>query len=335
MADVCVTIDVEDFFLPRPATDTIFAEFGGEEWGIGRIMSVLEEFGARGTFYIDVLNRVTLTEDILRRACREVVARGHELGLHTHPEFPEGRRGYGMAQVMSNHSPDEQLRIVEKCVRLIERWTESRPITHRAGGYGANAATLAALVANGFTTDSSLLPHYSGSQLAAEFPAINVCFDHEGIREIPVTVTSNRFGVPLPGCRWAGLSLPMKIDIDWLDLHALKDQVSAAIEQTDAPVVIFMHSYTFLDIERGFAPNPANVAKLRGLLSWFLGRGDISLLGISEAGVRAKVHSLPAAVLPVCSFNFLRHPILWARYAMRSISVDRIRKLVRQKASSG
>ncbi len=92
-----LTVDVEDFFLPRPPCDTYRAEIGGKAFGAPLIMDLLEEQGGRGTFFVDVYNRRTVTEEIVRRTCVEIAERGHEVALHTHPVFPEGRRGYGMS----------------------------------------------------------------------------------------------------------------------------------------------------------------------------------------------------------------------------------------------
>jgi len=326
--DVCVTVDVEDFFLPRPALDTVFATRGTAEWGIGRIMAVLREFGARATFYVDVYNRTTLTESLLAAACNRVLAEGHELGLHTHPEFPRGKRGFGMEQVMARYPLQVQHRFVERGVELIDRWTGQAPRTHRAGGYGANRDTLRALHACGITSDSSLYAAYAGCPLAHEYHAVNACFEAEGLREVPITLTRTRFGLPLPGRGWLGPTLDLKVDLDWLDLPGLQAQADAVLRHTDAPVVVFLHSYSFLDIERGFVPAPAQVEKFRRLLGWLAARGDVALVPVGEAAARAPIHALPARHLPECRFNAASEPVRWARFAASSLSMSRVKKVL-------
>jgi peptidoglycan/xylan/chitin deacetylase (PgdA/CDA1 family) len=329
MRDVCFTIDVEDFFLPRPPHDTIFARVGGEQWGIRRMMDLLSAHGACGTFYVDVFNRTTLTEDLLATACREIMDCGHELGLHTHPEFPSGTRGYGMQQVMARHSLREQRGFIEDGVAMIEHWTGARPRTHRAGGYGADRNTLRALKAAGLQTDSSLYPGYAGCPLGSEFAAINSCFSVEGILEVPITVTHNRFGAALPGGRWLGPQLNMKIDIDWLDLPGLQTQIDAALERSSAPLVIFMHSYSFLDLGRKFKPVPAQADKLRRLLQWLSARHDIAMPSITTAASRAQSGDASIRNLPTCDFHLLSEPLRWARFATSAISVERVGKFLR------
>lgn len=328
MRDVCVTVDVEDFFLPRPSLDTVLASRGSDEWGIGRIMSVLGEFGARATFYVDVYNRTTLTESLLAAACNRILAEGHELGLHTHPEFPSGKRGYGMEQVMARYPLQVQHRFVEQGVALIERWTGLAPRTHRAGGYGANRDTLSALHACGITSDSSLYAAYAGCPLAGDYPAVNACFEAEGVREVPVTVTRARFGLPLPRSGWLGPALDLKVDLDWLDLPGLQAQADAVLRHTDAPVVLFLHSYSFLDIERGFAPAPTQVEKLRRLLGWLAARDDVALIPVGKAAARAPLHALPARHLPEVRFNVAAEPLRWARFAASSLSFSRVKKVL-------
>lgn len=327
MREVCVTVDVEDFFLPRPPYDTVFAFDGTREHGIGRMMDLLEEHGGTGTFYVDVYNRTTLDERLLARACEAITLRGHELGLHTHPEFPSGVRGYGMAQVMSCLSFDGQLRLVREGSDLIRRWTGLAPRTHRAGGYGANRDTVRALAACGFSSDSSLYPRYAGCALAAEVEAVNACFDIEGLREVPVTVTRNRFGIPF-GRRWLSTTLLMKIDIDWLDLHGLQQQVDTCLAQTDAPVVLFLHSYSFLDLGRGLRPHPRNADKFSALLRWLAGRGDVRLGTVSDAAAHAPLHAHDTVRLPRCDFNLLREPLRWTGFAASQVTPERLRKLL-------
>lgn len=331
MRDVCFTVDVEDFFLPRPPMDTVFARVAGEEWGIERMMHTFDAFDARATFFVDVYNRTTLDEPLLARACAAIAESAHELGLHTHPTFPEGVRGYGMQQVMARCTLSEQAAFIRDGQELIERWTGMRTRTHRAGGYGANRDTLKALREYGITVDSSLYPGYAGCPLAREVKAMNACVDIEGVREIPVTLTRNRFGLPLPHCRWLGISLPMKIDLDWLDLAGLQAQIETALATTDAPVIVFMHSYSLLDLARGFRPAPTQLSKLRSLLAWLRNRGDVRLSSLGDAAPRACVHPVPIRRTAVCDFNLAKQPWRWARFAAGMVTADRLRKLWRMQ----
>lgn len=327
MRDICVTVDVEDFFLPRPAFDTIFARQGSQEFGIGRIMSMLEEVGAAGTFYVDVFNRTTLDEVTLGDACTAIANRGHEVGLHTHPGFPTGVRGYGMTQVMCKLPLQTQQDLIGLGARHILKLTGTSPTTHRAGGYGANGDTLTALHAEGFSSDSSHYFGYVHCPLAVEFPYANVSFDACGVREVPISVTLNRFGFPWLAGRWVGPALTMKIDIDWLDLPALQAQVDACIAQTQSPIVLFLHSYSLLDLNRGLRPSERNIERFSTLLRWLLRKADVQFSTIGAAVANCGVGAPSAGVLPVCRFNLPADPVRWATFAHAAVSVERLKKV--------
>ena len=329
MVDICLTVDVEDFFFPRPGFDAVFARQGSREYGIGLIMSLLEAQGAAGTFFVDVFNRETLTEKILAQACCAIVARGHEVGLHTHPEFPTGVRGYGMSQVMASHPLQRQRELIATGKGYLRTWTGSDPVTHRAGGYGANSDTLRALASEGFRSDSSHYYGYPHCPLALEFPYPNACFDAHGIREIPISVTYNRFGFPLPGGRWVGLGLPMKIDLDWLDIEALKKQINACSALKGAPIILFLHSYSLLDLERGLQPSQRNIRRLTDLLLWLARRTDVQFATVSQAAARVRVATRATGALPACHFNVLADPLRWLSFGRSALSVERLRKLLR------
>jgi len=78
-----ITVDTELSNFPRP--HGISGRVGGEEWGLRRMIDVLESLGLRGTFFLDPYggNEPDLAEQ--RWAAELVVARGHDLQLHTHP----------------------------------------------------------------------------------------------------------------------------------------------------------------------------------------------------------------------------------------------------------
>lgn len=328
MRPVCVTVDVEDFFLPRPPVDAIFARSNRGEYGIGRIMSALEAHGAKGTFYVDVMNRKTLREAVIREACEAILSRGHELGLHTHPSFPGRVRGVGMKEVMFRLGPKSQETFIRQATDLITAWTGQAPHSHRAGGYGANVATLEALGRCGYTSDSSHYYGYAGCPLATTFPTANTCFDLGGVREIPVSITLNRFGVPLPKDGWLGPVVPMKIDINWLDGPSLITQIDACLAESSAPVVIFLHSYSLLALHRQFQPDTEAIARLDAILAYVTALPGVSFMTVSDAA-RAVVPSLIPLERrpPRCDFTVTTDLIRWVRFGSVEFSWKRLGKI--------
>lgn len=259
MNSILVTIDVEDFFEgPRPGYDLLFARTSEGVFGISTIMDELESAGGRGTFFFDVFNFGNMDEGIVREAACEVVRRGHEAGLHTHPEPPRGRRGLGMEQVLWRYSLEEQRRLIAEGAARLESWTGRRPLSHRAGGYGASVETLRILASEGFCFDSSLLPGYAGSPLATAFGSKLRSFWCEGLVEVPVTVTRNLYA-PV-------FSLRKKLDVNWSPSAELVLQLQACIDAGLEEIVIFLHSYSFLNERRGFVGVPARVQGFRDFL---------------------------------------------------------------------
>ncbi|WOH48817.1 polysaccharide deacetylase family protein [Bradyrhizobium sp. sBnM-33] len=290
---IVVTVDVEDFFEPRPPFDTYRAETGGEPWGAPLIMDILERHGGHGTFFVDVYNRRTVSEALVANCVQEIAARGHEVGLHTHPAFPEGRRGYGMAQTMKAHSLAEQAEFVADGVAMIERWIGKRPVSHRAGGYGANYDTLAALAAIGISVDSSVFHGYSHCGLNEPPLTVNAPVWHSGVLEVPVTVT--RCELAFGPLRL--FSMVKKLDPDWCSPGELRRQIDATIAADAGPVLLFLHSYSLLDIENGFRPDARSAEVLNSLLGYAISRHSARLTTLAEAA-RVYPADRPDALAP-------------------------------------
>jgi hypothetical protein len=305
------TVDVEDFFLPRPPVDTYRAVIDGRGYGTPLIMDLLEEQDGRGTFFVDVCNRTTVDETLIADTLREIDARGHEVGLHTHPSFPEGMRGYGMAQTMRALTYEKQLEFIREGVEHIERVIGKRPVSHRAGGYGANRNTLRALAAEKFGIDSSLLYGYPYCDLNSSLMSINRPLMAEGLLEIPVTVTRCELALGSAKSALQLLAMTKKLDPDWCSPGELLRQVAALHQSQCDTIVLFLHSYSFLDVERGFAPKRKAIEKFRQFLTSLRSTYGGRFITIAEAGASIAMESAATAapspeVLPV-----VRSDLLW------------------------
>lgn len=295
-----VTVDVEDFFEPRPQLDTYRGHLDGQDHATPRIMDILERHGGRGTFFVDVQNRRTVDTDLVAGVTREIAARGHEVGLHTHPAFPAGRRGYGMAQTMKVLSPEAQTSFIAEGAALIQAWTGRRPVSHRAGGYGANYDTLSALTANGIAIDSSVFYGYPHCGLNHPPLTANAAVSHGGVLEIPVTVT--RCDLMLGPFQRAPrlFSMVKKLDPDWCSPGELRRQIEAVLASGERTIVLFLHSYSLIDIERGFRPDERACAVLDLLLADCVGRYGGELTTMERAS---------QSIEPVSSEDALRLPL--------------------------
>lgn len=147
-----MTVDTELSNFPRP--QGIFGQVGGEDWGLKRMIDEFDALQMRATFFLDVYagNPDDLAEQ--QRAAELIVARGHDLQLHTHPgpAFDPSR-----AQIRQ-YSLAEQEDIIAFGARRLESWIGVRPVLHRAGDWGADHNTLTALARQGFRADFSASP---------------------------------------------------------------------------------------------------------------------------------------------------------------------------------
>jgi peptidoglycan/xylan/chitin deacetylase (PgdA/CDA1 family) len=109
--------------------------------GLGRILDVLDEFGARATFYVPGVTAERHPDEIAALA-----GTAHELGHHGHTHrFP--------------HTLDAaaQRREIADGTRALEAVAGRRPRGYRAPGWELTRVTLDALGAAGFVFDSSLM----------------------------------------------------------------------------------------------------------------------------------------------------------------------------------
>jgi peptidoglycan-N-acetylglucosamine deacetylase len=109
--------------------------------GLPRILDVLDAHSTPATFYVP-----GVVAEQHAAAIREVLARGHEVGHHGHTH----RRPDSLGD-------DEQRAEVERGMAALTAVTGRRPRAYRAPEWELAPATLAALAAQSFTLDSSLM----------------------------------------------------------------------------------------------------------------------------------------------------------------------------------
>jgi len=265
---IIITVDVEDFFLPRPRTDMIFARIGNEYYGIPKIMDIMDNHNVKGTFFVDVYNRETLSEAVIKEACQEIDRRGHEVALHVHPQIPRGKRGYRIEQVISRYELEEQIKIIERGRELLDRWMGRSPRAHRAGGYGASYDTLRALGKCNLLIDSSMFYGHDMCGLNEPLLTINAPKTWNQILEIPITVTLNQYMLGFLKCKFKVFELYKKVDLGWSDLKELKVQIWELRKMGINPIIVFLHSYSFVDVRGSFGPNRRIENNFQELVQW-------------------------------------------------------------------
>ncbi len=164
-----------------PISKMVYGKVNGEYYGITRIMDICEKYDCKGTFFVSTFESHVLGEDEMKRACQEIYKRGHDVQLHTHPKWITNER------FMWNHSLEKQEELLKDGKEKIKKWTGENPVSHRAGGFGADHNTLLALKNVGISVDSSNIGSPYCKLNKAKFSGNIVRVSEEGIIELPVT----------------------------------------------------------------------------------------------------------------------------------------------------
>jgi len=183
---IIITIDTEvgekAKFVKDGFEKFILGKIGEEYWGIPKIVEILNTYGIKGEFFVDVYEDAFFGEENYAKLCQYLNENGHGVQLHTHPSY-----AYDINRInMHEYSLDEQIRIIGEGKERIIKWIGKAPIAHRAGNYGANNDTLLALKANKIPIDSSF--YFGHPNCKMRLATVNDPIYFEQILEIPVSV---------------------------------------------------------------------------------------------------------------------------------------------------
>lgn len=144
------SVDVEDYFHPEEMQKTT-PRSGWEamprrvEASTRRVLKLMEEEGARGTFFV-----LGWVAERMPELVREIAEAGHEVGCHSH-----------LHRLVYSLSRAEFKEDTERAAEAIERACGVRPRSYRAPSYSVRKDSLWALEVLrelGFTHDSSVYP---------------------------------------------------------------------------------------------------------------------------------------------------------------------------------
>lgn len=167
--------------------------FGGDVgYGIDWQARRLREHGLTGVFFVDPVPAALFGDGFLRRVVETVLDHGHEVQLHVHTEWlplidrspVAGRTGVNLG----DFGLDDQIRLLDFARALLVAAGAPAPVAFRAGNYGANDDTLAALAALGIAYDSSFNGAFAATNSRISLPADTAdAVVHRGVIEVPVT----------------------------------------------------------------------------------------------------------------------------------------------------
>ncbi len=140
-------------------------------FGIGWQIEQLDRFGLKAVFFVDPMPVLVYGDDCwLRETVEMILARGHEVQLHIHTEWLEwsqialvgDRRGRNLA----DFCVADQINLLTTARDILTKAGAPYPTAFRAGNFGANNDSIAALAALGIGWDSSFNRYYVGNPVA-------------------------------------------------------------------------------------------------------------------------------------------------------------------------
>jgi peptidoglycan/xylan/chitin deacetylase (PgdA/CDA1 family) len=306
---VLLTVDTEaDIHQGRIISleQMVYCRINGSEYGIHRMMDLADRYNARMTFFVSVFEHRRMGMGPVMTVCKDIAQRGHEVQLHTHPNWIYEHR------FMWGYPLEKQIELIKEGKDVIYESIGKYPIAHRAGGFGANEDTLLALKKNGIKVDSTFL-YSQYSRLSPSKFQPNCVSEYNGVLEVPVTVF-NQFKI--------GKIKPKRVfDINANSLAELKFVLNSAKKSGLPFVNLLMHSFSFVHFgkdRKNFKPNYHDLKKFEKLLQYINERDEFEMIGIGEFYERVNSDkNLSCDAETVLTSGIMRTCLRACRYPLR------------------
>jgi hypothetical protein len=278
-----ITVDTEslyrsNFDLPLQWDTRI----GNLNCGIEEMIKIANIYNAKITFYFDVYESAIFGEEATKKIVQKIVEKGHDVQLHTHPEFLFDEKRLKMYE----YSFKEQNEIIKTGIKLLTEWMGIPPVAHRAGIYSANNDTLSALIENDILVDSSYRYLYPECHLDDKSFNKNALTRKKTLLEIPVTVFYVKEYYGLAGYKFPAKKRLKKLDIDSCELNLLKSATNELIKANIRVVTLFMHSWSFVknwsDNSQNRIGDDVDIAKFEEYLKWVEKNSNIKPVSTSK-----------------------------------------------------
>ena len=271
MLDVFLTVDVEVWCDGWNDIDTKFANafdryvYGRTSQGLFGLpfqLELLTDHGLRGVFFVEPLFSARFGPQPLAEIAGLISQAGQEVQLHMHTEWVDEARApllsnvLGKRQFLRQFPLQEQTQLISIGKKMLAGAGVQELNAFRAGSFGFNRDTLAALSANDIAVDSSYNCTLFGldSGVLPGTPVVEpvVC---DGITEYPMTV----FNDGTKRLRHAQLTACSHAEMEGLLWRALQDRRQA--------FVILFHNFELLNLRKD-APDPIVVKRFRQLCAF-------------------------------------------------------------------
>ena len=271
--NVIVTIDTEGHDGKDPISKLILGETKEGKYGIEYIIDILDYFGVKALFFVDFAEAWDYGEDKIRKVVNLILSRGHNVGVHIHPDHMADKNRLFLWE----YSKEEQFDIISKCTHLYTEIVGQKPKSFRAGKYGADYNTLDILCELGYKYDFSSFYHQQWCGIEPEF-TVNAPCRYNSLIEFPVTMHKTFHAGRL--CR------EDKIDVEGMAPGELRYSLKQVVNQ-EFPVVItlFFHSFSLLKWREN--PNDPsidkkNIEKFKKAIAFVYNNSEYSIISESE-----------------------------------------------------
>ncbi len=294
---VFVTVDVEcaeernlgGKQMPAQGYDVrVWGRFKNQphELGIGLLMRELEAEGLRGTFFTEVFGAHHFGRKGLGEAVGAMLARGHDVQLHTHPvQRVANWRTRGLMPAPDNiadYDVSRQAELLREGVEILEGCgvPKGKVMAFRAGNFGAENATWEAMARVGLVLSSNYNPCYfaKNCKMRSQKSAPGLFLADSGVWELPIS----NFREPGGGHR--------HMQITAVSLDEMKSYLLDAHARGIFEVTVVTHSFELCHIDEPEAHlgrvNTINLLRFRGLCRFLAKRSDI--FAVDTAGALAQ-----------------------------------------------
>lgn len=233
--------------------------------GIGLIMRELEAEGLEGTFYTEVFGSHFFGREGLADAVREMVTRGHDVQLHTHPvQRVADFRSRGLAAAPDDigaYDEARQVELLKEGIDILESCgvPKGHVTSFRAGNFGAGNSTWDAMAKAGLVVSSNFNPCYfdKNCKMRSDRASPGLFDTGRGVWELPIS----NFKDPGGGLR--------HVQITAVSLEEMKRYLLDAHALGIGEVTLVTHSFELCHIDdpaTGLGRvNTINLLRLRGL----------------------------------------------------------------------
>jgi hypothetical protein len=274
-----VTIDTEHFTqAPSPVVPYpggAWCTVGGRHCGFPLIMDICDRFAIKATFFVNVFEYQSIGQGTMIRMCEEILQRGHDVQLHTHPAFLTGR------SMLCDHSLNQQRELIELGIRKLHEWTGRKVVAHRAGYYGVNANSLTALKDSGITLDCSSFYRREGCRI--QWSRFELA-ERDIMWELPISWFSMSNDLRSGDVIRDGKRI-CKVDIDKASADCLIEFLRQAVDEEYGQVTLASHSFSFVQSKNGcngYGIDEQKIEEFRRLLEFVASTEKLQTQTVAE-----------------------------------------------------